>query len=151
MLAHKGTVLGLGDGGAHYGMICDAAYPTFLLTHWVRDAAPGRGFDLPAAVSMLTREPAETVGLLDRGLLLPGYRANINVIDFDRLKLHAPHIHADLPAGGKRLHQYADGYDATIVAGCITYRGGASTGELAGRLIRGSKSDPGLLWHLPNR
>jgi N-acyl-D-amino-acid deacylase len=130
------TVLGLGDGGAHYSMICDAAYPTYLLTYWTRDATPDRQLPLPWAIKKLCHEPAAAVELTDRGLLTPGYKADVNVIDFDRLHLHAPHATYDLPAGGRRLSQKARGYEATIVSGQITYREGEATGALPGRLVR---------------
>jgi len=142
LLHNDRTVLGLGDGGAHYSMICDAAYTTYFLTYWVRDASDDRRVAMPDAIRMLTREPAETVGLLDRGLLRAGYKADLNVIDVDRLHLHAPHASYDLPAGGRRLSQRADGYRATVVSGSVTYRDGVGTGALPGRLIRGARSEP---------
>jgi N-acyl-D-amino-acid deacylase len=130
------TILGLGDGGAHYSMICDAAFPTYLLTYWTRDATPDRQLPLPWAIKKLCHEPAAAVELHDRGLLEQGYKADVNVIDFDRLHLHAPHATYDLPAGGRRLSQKARGYEATIVSGQITYREGEATGALPGRLVR---------------
>ncbi len=136
------TILGLGDGGAHYSMICDAAYPTYLLTYWTRDAEPDRRLDLPWAIRKLSFEPADAVGLHDRGLVKVGYKADLNVIDMDRLHLYAPHATYDLPAGGRRLSQRADGYDAIIVSGAVTYRDGAPTGALPGRLVRGAKPQP---------
>ncbi len=139
MAAHPRTVLGLGDGGAHYGMICDASFPTFYLQAWVRDE--GR-VDLATAIRALSAEPAGAVGLNDRGLLAAGYRADVNVIDLGKLKLHVPHMVRDLPAGGKRLRQTADGYVATIVKGQVTYRDGAPTGALPGRLVRGAQAAP---------
>lgn len=141
VLQHEATVIGLGDGGAHYGLICDASYPTTVLTHWVRDRARGR-LPVEAAVHALARRPAEVVGLLDRGLLRPGYRADINVIDLDALSLGRPEPVADLPAGGKRLMQRAAGYRATLVAGEVTYRDGVATGATPGRLVRGRQSAP---------
>jgi N-acyl-D-amino-acid deacylase len=144
LLHNDRTILGLGDGGAHYSMICDAAYATYFLTYWVRDAAADRAVELPDAIRMLTREPAEAVCLLDRGLLRPGYKADLNVIDLDRLHLHAPQASYDLPAGGRRLSQRADGYRATMVSGSITYLDGVSTGALPGRLIRGAHAEPAL-------
>ena len=140
MAAHPATVLGLGDGGAHYGLICDASYTTFFLQAWVRDAAPAQKVDLGAAVRALSHEPARAVGLNDRGLLAPGYRADLNVIDLDGLKLHSPTIVRDLPADGRRLRQEADGYVATVVKGEVTYRNGQHTGALPGRLVRGAQS-----------
>lgn len=130
------TILGLGDGGAHYSLICDAAYPTYLLTYWTRDASPDRQLPLPWAIKKLCHEPAVAVEMNDRGLLKPGYKADLNVIDFDRLHLHAPHATYDLPAGGRRLTQKARGYEATVVSGQITYREGEATGALPGRLVR---------------
>ncbi|MGE0383158.1 MAG: amidohydrolase family protein [Gammaproteobacteria bacterium] len=143
MLRSPYTVLGLGDGGAHYGFICDSSFPTFLLTHWVRDRSRGERVDLPWAVRTLTRDTAESVGLMDRGLLAPGYRGDANVIDFERLQLRAPRTVYDLPLGGRRLVQQAQGYAATIVGGAVTYRDGQATGALPGRLIRGQRAAPG--------
>jgi N-acyl-D-aspartate/D-glutamate deacylase len=141
MLAHEWTVPGLGDGGAHVGTICDGSFPTTLLTLWGRDRAHGQ-FDLPYLVQQHTRDTARTVGLLDRGVLAPGYRADLNVIDLDRLTLHPPEIHHDLPAGGRRLLQRADGYRHAIVAGQETYRDGQPTEALPGRLVRGAQPAP---------
>jgi N-acyl-D-aspartate/D-glutamate deacylase len=143
LLADDATLIGLGDGGAHYGMICDASYPTFLLAHWTRDRAAGSRLKLPWAIKALSRDNALAVGLCDRGLLRAGYKADINVIDYDRLALRAPFGKSDLPAGGKRLHQTAEGYVATLVGGAVTYRDGRSTGALPGALVRGARSDPG--------
>jgi N-acyl-D-amino-acid deacylase len=142
MMAHPHTILGLGDGGAHYGFICDASFTTFVMTYWVRDAADDQRFPLEWAVAELTRRPAEAVGLTDRGLVQPGMKADLNVIDHARLTLHAPHTVHDLPTGGRRLRQEADGYDATIVNGVVTYRNGEPTGELPGRLVRGGGYRP---------
>ncbi len=142
MLASDDVVLGLGDGGAHYGMICDASFTTFALTHWTRDRDHGR-LTVEAMVHRLTREPAQLIGLEDRGLVEAGYRANLNVIDYDKLDLHNPRIVADLPAGGKRLHQRAEGYVATIVAGKVILRNGVPTDERPGRLIRGAQAPRG--------
>jgi N-acyl-D-aspartate/D-glutamate deacylase len=141
MLAHPNTVVGLGDGGAHLGTICDASFPTTLLTLWVRDRDHGR-LDLPFAIRRQTSATARTVGLLDRGVLAPGYRADVNVIDFERLTARRPEMRRDLPAGGKRLVQPADGYVATVVAGEVTYENGAAQGPLPGRLIRGPQLAP---------
>ena len=144
MFDQPGVVLGLGDGGAHYGTICDAAYPTFLLTQYVRDGVDGRHLPLAKAIRMLARETAQAVGLNDRGLLQPGYKADINVIDLDRLTLHVPEAIRDLPSGGRRMVQRAQGYCATIVSGKVTYREGLATGALPGRLIRGQQDEPGI-------
>jgi N-acyl-D-aspartate/D-glutamate deacylase len=141
MLAHPFTVPGLGDGGAHLGTICDASFPTTLLALWGRDRDRGR-LAVPYLVQQHTRDTARTVGLLDRGVLAPGYRADVNVIDFDRLAARRPEIVHDLPAGGKRLVQGADGYVATIAAGQVTYEAGEATGPLPGRLIRGPQPAP---------
>lgn len=137
MLSHPHCIPGLGDGGAHYGAICDASYSTFLLTQYVRD--PGElSFSLPEAVHMLSHKAAKAVGLSKRGLLIPGVKADLNVIDLEGLKLHLPEIVHDLPAGGHRLHQRATGYDATIVSGEVIRRFDTSTGARPGQLIRGS-------------
>jgi len=141
MIAHPDTVMGLGDGGAHVGIISDASYTTYLLTHWGRDRAHGR-FDLPYLVKRQTSDTARAVGLLDRGIIAPGMKADINVIDFGKLRVNAPRMAFDLPAGGKRLLQDANGYVATIVSGAVTYRDGKETGALPGKLVRGHKSAP---------
>ncbi|MDB5540583.1 MAG: amidohydrolase, partial [Devosia sp.] len=138
MFDQPGVTLALGDGGAHYGMLCDASYPTYLLTRLVRDAPAEEALPLPQAIKALTRDPAETVGFLDRGLIRTGLKADLNVIDYDRLRLHQPTVARDLPSDGKRLSQKADGYMLTIVSGEITYREGVATGALPGRLIRGA-------------
>jgi N-acyl-D-aspartate/D-glutamate deacylase len=134
---HDGTVIGLGDGGAHMGSICDASYPTFMLTHWVRDRKRGPKLPLPMVIEAMTSRTARLVGLHDRGVLARGYRADINIIDLDGLRLGAPYIVRDLPTGGRRLFQDAHGYAATLVNGTVTYRHGAPTGALPGRLVRG--------------
>jgi len=136
------TVVALGDGGAHYSSICDAAYTTYFLTYWSRDAEEDRKVDLPVAIRKLALDPAKAVGLCDRGLIKEGYKADLNVIDLDRLHLHAPVPIYDLPAGGRRLSQRADGYVATIVSGKVTYKDGEPTGALPGRLVRGAKAAP---------
>ena len=136
MLAHPHTVPGLGDGGAHVSIISDGSFPTYLLTHWGRDRARGR-FDIGWLVKRQTSDTARTVGLLDRGRVAPGYKADLNVIDLARLQVLAPVMAADLPAGGRRLLQRASGYDATIVSGVPVYRHGEATGALPGRLVRG--------------
>ncbi|MEM7218782.1 MAG: amidohydrolase family protein [Pseudomonadota bacterium] len=137
MILAPNTVMGLGDGGAHVGTICDASYPTYLLTHWGRDRTRGEGIALETLVRAQTRDTARAVGLTDRGTLEPGMRADVNVIDFDNLRVRAPRIVNDLPAGGARLEQRADGYLHTFVAGEETYRGGEATDALPGRLVRG--------------
>jgi len=145
MLQHPDCVPGLSDGGAHVGMICDGSFPTSNLIHWARDRTRGPRLRLEDLVAGQTRRTAETVGLYDRGLIAPGYRADLNVIDFDRLKLHAPQVAHDLPAGGRRLIQRAEGYVATIVAGQVTYRDGEPTGALPGRLLRGAQAPPAAM------
>ena len=138
MLRHDHTVMALGDGGAHYGLICDASYTTHALTYWTRDRK-GERWPLPWAIQQLTDVPARAVGLGDRGRLQVGYKADINVIDLDRLKVSAPHPVHNLPGGGRRLEQRAEGYRATIVGGEVTYRDGEFTGAKPGRLVRGAR------------
>ncbi len=140
MMRHPGGVLGLGDAGAHCGTICDGSHPTFMLTHWVRDRTRGERLPLATAVKLLSRDGARAVGLLDRGLIAPGYKADLNLIDFARLRLHAPEVARDLPGGGRRLVQRAEGYAATLVGGTVVYRDGVATGELPGRLVRGPQA-----------
>jgi len=135
MLKHPAALPGLSDGGAHVGTICDASFPTFLLTHWVRDRPEGR-IPLEQAVHMQTGRTAAYIGLEDRGRVAVGLRADLNVIDLDRLRLTSPSLVADLPAGGKRLLQFADGYLATLVAGTVIARDGALTGAYPGRVVR---------------
>jgi N-acyl-D-aspartate/D-glutamate deacylase len=135
LLTSRDAVLALGDGGAHYGLICDASYSTYLLTHWTRDRAGGR-IDVGAAVRMLTQTPAELYRFRDRGRLAPGLKADLNVIDLDRLRLPAPTVVRDLPAGGRRLTQDAEGYVATLVSGAVVRRDGQDTGARPGRLVR---------------
>ena len=142
MLAHEHTVPGLSDGGAHVGTICDASFPTTLLSFWGRDRERGR-LPLPYLVQQHTSATARTVGLLDRGILAPGYRGDCNVIDFENLRPRRPEMHHDLPAGGRRLLQRADGYVATVVAGQVTYESGEPTDALPGRLVRGGRRAPG--------
>ncbi len=136
MILSEHTVMGLGDGGAHVGTICDASFVTTLLAHWGRDRTRGERIDLPTLVKAQTRDTARAVELRDRGELVPGMRADLNVIDFDRLAVRIPQMVNDLPAGGARLQQDADGYLATVVAGEVTYRNGEPTGALPGRLLR---------------
>ena len=136
MLSDPNTVVGLGDGGAHVSIISDGSFPTCLLTHWGRDRPQGR-FDLAWLVKRQTSDTARAVGLLDRGVIAPGMKADLNVIDMAKLGLSAPVMSADLPAGGKRLLQRASGYVATVVSGVPVYRDGQATGALPGRLVRG--------------
>jgi N-acyl-D-aspartate/D-glutamate deacylase len=142
MMRHPNAILGLGDGGAHVGMICDGSFPTFMLTHWTRDRSRGARLPLPWVIKAQSADTARAVGLLDRGVLAPGYRADINVIDYAQLTLPAPELVSDLPAGGKRLLQRAQGYVATIVRGEVVYERGEPTGALPGRLIRGAQPAP---------
>ncbi len=142
MLTHPYTVPGLGDGGAHVGTICDGSFPTTLLQYWGRDRDHDR-IELPFLVQRHCRDTARTVGLDDRGVLAPGFRADVNVVDFDNLRLHRPTIVHDLPAGGRRLLQRADGWVHTVVKGQETYHDGEATGALPGRLVRGAQPAPG--------
>ena len=139
MLEHPDSAFGLGDGGAHCGAICDASMTTFLLTHWARDRRRGPRLPLEWVVRKMTRDTAELYGLCDRGVVAPGRKGDLNVIDQARLQLELPQLVFDLPAGAKRLIQRARGYEATIVAGTVTFREGESTGALPGRLVRGSQ------------
>ena len=141
LIRRDDVVLGLGDGGAHYGMICDASYPTFLLAHWTRDRKTGR-FTVADAVRELTSVPARVAGLADRGRIALGYKADLNVIDHAALRLHKPVITHDLPAGGRRLDQTADGYVATIVSGEVIAENGVPTDARPGRLVRGRQPAP---------
>jgi N-acyl-D-aspartate/D-glutamate deacylase len=142
MLRHPYTVVGLGDGGAHCGSICDGSFPTYLLTHWTRDRTRGERLPLEFAVHRYTRAPAELIGLRDRGLIAPGMKADINLIDHANLSLSPPTIVHDLPAGGRRLMQTARGYVATIVSGEVVIDNDRPTGALPGRLLRGARADP---------
>jgi N-acyl-D-amino-acid deacylase len=139
LLSHPNTITALGDGGAHVGSICDTSANVYVLTKWVKEQ---RRIELPHAVHLLTRQPAELYSLQDRGLLMEGMRGDINIIDLDALKLHTPHIVHDLPAGGKRFLQNADGITATIKSGEVIYQNGQATGALPGKLVRGHQSDP---------
>jgi N-acyl-D-aspartate/D-glutamate deacylase len=138
MMCHPNTLIGLGDGGAHVGILSDASAITYMLTHWTRDRKRGARVPLPWAIKRLTSDNAQAIGLNDRGVVRCGAKADINVIDYDRLTLHAPEVVYDLPAGGRRLMQRIDGYIATLVSGKIVMREGQPTGALPGRLVRGS-------------
>jgi N-acyl-D-amino-acid deacylase len=142
MLVHPGSVLGLGDGGAHCGLLCDASLPTYMLTHWVRDRSRGARLGLEQAVHMQTRSTASLYGFDDRGLLAPGYLADLNVIDLDALAVDAPTVVYDLPAGGRRLVQRARGYGATVKRGVVVREDDQSTGERPGVLVRGAQPAP---------
>ena len=136
MMEDENTLVGLGDGGAHVSIISDASFPTFLLSYWGRDRAHGR-FDLGWLVKRHTSDNAKFVGLHDRGFVRPGLKADLNVIDMDRIAVQRPYMASDLPGGGNRLLQKARGYRATIVSGVTTYIDGEATGALPGRLVRG--------------
>ena len=138
MLLHPTSAFGLGDGGAHAGQTCDASTTTFMLTHWVRDRVRDR-LPLEWVVKKITSETASLYGLGDRGVLRPGARADLNIIDFERLQLHRPELVHDLPAGAGRLIQRADGYVSTIVNGIETMSAGEETGARPGALIRGGR------------
>ncbi|MFK7977323.1 MAG: amidohydrolase family protein [Halioglobus sp.] len=136
MITDPSTVLGLSDGGAHVKMICDASLPTYLLTHWARDRKRGERLPLETLIHKQCAATAKTVGLDDRGTIEVGKKADLNVIDFDGLELHAPRSVDDLPAGGQRILQDAKGYVATIVSGVVTRRNDCDTGARPGRLVR---------------
>jgi N-acyl-D-aspartate/D-glutamate deacylase len=140
MLEHPDTVPGLGDAGAHCGMICDGSFPTFLVSHWAKDRVRGKRLPLERLVKQQTADTAALVGLSDRGVLAPGKKADLNRIDWDALGTAPPEIVFDLPAGGRRLVQRGRGYRATVVSGQVTFEDGESTGALPGRFIRGSRS-----------
>ncbi len=136
LLLDPATLLGLSDGGAHCGQIVDAGLPSYMLAHWGRDRSRGPGHEARTSGRMQTSETADFFGFHDRGRLKPGLRADVNLIDFDRLRLHQPEIVHDLPAGGRRLVQRVDGYRATLVAGTPTFENGNDTGARPGRLVR---------------
>jgi len=142
MLTHPASVYGLGDGGAHCGIACDASGQTLMLAYWVRDRVSGPRIPIEQAVKTMTSDNADLYGLCDRGRIAVGYRADINVIDFDRLRLELPEMVYDLPAGGRRVMQRATGYDAVVVGGEVTIRNDTATGALPGRLIRGAQPAP---------
>jgi len=139
MLTDPATILGLGDGGAHCASIIDASVPSFMLSYWGRDRKRGPGLPVEQLVKWQTSETADFFGFHDRGRLAPGLRADVNLIDFDALSLHAPEVVADLPAGGRRLVQRVDGYRMTICAGVPVFERGQHTGALPGRLVRAGR------------
>jgi len=143
MLQDPNTVCGVADAGAHVGLICDASSPTSLLTHWGRDRKRGEKLSLEFLVRKQTRDTARTYGLMDRGVIARGYKADLNLIDFQALRLLRPKLVYDLPAGGKRIIQKAEGYRHTFVSGVEVMRDGEATGELPGQLLRGAQSAPG--------
>mgnify|MGYP006080526119 FL=1 len=138
MLKHPYTISGLGDAGAHCGAISDASFPTTLIQHWGRDRDRGEKFPLESLIKMQTFDTSQLLGINDRGLLVEGLKADINIIDFDNLSIHEPEIVNDLPAGGRRLVQKASGYSYTIVSGEVAFKDGEATGKLNGQLIRSS-------------
>jgi N-acyl-D-aspartate/D-glutamate deacylase len=139
MLEHPDSVFGLGDGGAHCGAVCDATMTTFLLTHWTRDRTRGPRLPLEWVVRKMTHDTAALYGLGDRGVLAPGKKGDVNVIDASRLSLAIPELVHDLPGGARRLIQKAKGYTATVVSGQVTFRDGEHSGALPGRLVRGPR------------
>ena len=142
MLQHPYTVPGLGDGGAHVSIISDASFSTYLLTHWARDRKQGETLPIEFIIKRQCRDTAELLGFLDRGLLAPGMKADLNIIDFDGLAITKPEMRYDLPAGGKRLVQKARGYRYTIVSGEVVLEDGEPTGATPGKLVRGAQPAP---------
>jgi N-acyl-D-amino-acid deacylase len=140
MLEHSNSALGLSDGGAHCGVICDASTPTFMLSHWARDRADGLSVEL--VVKKMTRDTARLYGLEDRGVVAPGYKADLNLVDFEHLDLRLPEMVHDLPGGARRLIQRADGWKTTICSGEVTFEDGEHTDALPGRLVRGAQPEP---------
>jgi N-acyl-D-amino-acid deacylase len=140
MLLHPNSALGLSDGGAHCGVICDASAPTYMLSHWARDRADG--LPLEFVVKKMTRDTAHLYGLEDRGVLAPGFKADLNLVDLEHLNLRLPEMVHDLPAGARRLIQRADGWKATICSGEVTFEDGEHTDARPGRLIRGGQPVP---------
>jgi len=141
MLQDPSTICGLADAGAHVGLLCDAGAPTTMLTHWARDRTRGSRLPIERLVKKQTRDTALAYGLRDRGLVAPGYKADFNLIDFELLRARLPQLVYDLPAGGKRLVQRADGYRATYLSGIEVMREGEPTGALPGRLVRGPQAE----------
>ena len=138
LLEHPNVLFGLSDGGAHCGVIADAGMPTFIMTHWGRDRTKGDKMTLEFIVQALTSKTAEAFGMFDRGRIREGWMADINVIDFETMRLYRPEAIFYLPAGGRRLVQRAGGYDVTIKAGQVIFRNGEHTGALPGKLVRRS-------------
>jgi len=137
MLLHPAGVSGLSDGGAHCGMICDASYPTYLLSHWAKGRTRGPGLPLEYVVKKQSLDTAMLYGLTDRGVIAEGKKADINIIDMNAIDISMPNMAYDLPAGGKRLLQTATGYVNTIVSGVVTRRNGVDTKARPGKLVRG--------------
>jgi len=142
MMQHDKAVFSLSDGGAHCALITDASTPTFLLTYWVRDREKGERFPIEWIVHQQTQKTAEFYDMHDRGVVTPGMKADLNVIDFDALYIHSPEMVDDLPANGQRLIQQIDGYVYTVKSGEVTYEGGQPTGALPGKLVRGPQASP---------
>ena len=142
MLSNPNVIMGLGDGGAHVGFILDAGFPTWLMTYWQKER---KSFGIGETIRRLTSDTAAAAGLFDRGVIKPGKKADINIIDYDRLTFGKPYVAYDLPTGAKRLLQKAEGYEATIVSGEVTYRHGEATGALPGRVIEGQQLDEQLM------
>lgn len=142
LIEHPNVMIGLSDGGAHCGVIADAGMPTFIMTHWGRDRTKGDKMELEAIVQSMTSDTAQTYGMFDRGLLETGKIADINIIDFEALRLFRPEAIFDLPTGGRRLVQRVEGYDATIKAGEVIFKAGEHTGALPGKLVRRSDDVP---------
>jgi N-acyl-D-amino-acid deacylase len=145
MMRHPATILSLSDGGAHCGVICDASFPTYMLTYWARDRVRGDKMPLERVIQMQTHDTAKLYGLDDRGVVAPGMKADLNVIDLERLRILAPEMAFDLPAEGRRLIQKAQGYRATIVSGAVTFEDGVATGEMPGKLVRGPQAPKGVV------
>jgi len=139
-ISRSRSVFGLSDGGAHVGVLCDASVPTYMLAYATRDRTKGPQLSLEFVVHKMSQDTAGVYGLTDRGVIAEGYKADINVINYDQVRLHDPEMVFDLPSGGKRLIQKADGYVATICGGVVTYENGVHTGQMPGRLIRGGQT-----------
>jgi N-acyl-D-aspartate/D-glutamate deacylase len=142
MMVHPHAVFGLSDGGAHCGLICDASMPSYLLTHWARDRERGEKLPLEKLIHSQTRRTAEFYGMFDRGLIAAGMKADINIIDFDKLTIHPPEMVYDLPSNARRLVQRVDGYRATLCGGEVIFENGIETGARPGRLVRGPQQAP---------
>ena len=145
MIRDPNTLVALADGGAHVSMICDSSFPSTMLTHWTRDRTRGEKLPLELVIKRLSHDNALAMGMNDRGLVAPGMKADLNVIDHTGMRLYAPEVRYDLPAGGRRLVQRADGYKHTIVSGEVVYEDGEATGAHPGRLVRGPQPGPTAL------